>query len=87
MFKIFGLVNLPFPRKKNKFESGGNLKRFPKMVLIILYFNMVLNHFPSIGSAILLPTDLRKLRSIVGLEIIGEVIVGKTRLLTMLMWL
>lgn len=60
----FGLVNLPFPQKKVSLNPIGTLKRISKQGIDSFKFQRGSESFPSIGSAILLPTDLQ-LRSIV----------------------
>ncbi|EGH0547129.1 ATP-binding protein, partial [Escherichia coli] len=75
----FGLVNLPFPRKKISLNPVGNLKRFSKDGTDYFIFQRGSESFPSIGSAILLPTDLQ-LRSIVESGNNRRVIIGQSPL-------
>ncbi|MDF1763208.1 MAG: DUF87 domain-containing protein [Oleibacter sp.] len=60
----FGLVNLPFPQKKISLNPVGTLKRVSKKGVDSFRFQRGSESFPSIGSAILLPTDFQ-LKSIV----------------------
>ncbi|MBR9902717.1 MAG: DUF87 domain-containing protein [Gammaproteobacteria bacterium] len=60
----FGLVNLPFPQKKISLNPVGTLKRTSVKGVDAFKFQRGSESFPSIGSAILLPTDLQ-LRSII----------------------
>jgi hypothetical protein len=60
----FGLVNLPFPQKKISLNPVGTLKRISKKGVDYFKFQRGSESFPSIGSAILLPTDFQ-LKSIV----------------------
>lgn len=60
----FGLVNLPFPQKKISLNPVGTLKRISTKGVESFKFQRGSESFPSIGSAILLPTDFQ-LRSIV----------------------
>ena len=60
----FGLVNLPFPQKKISLNPVGTLKRVSKKGVDSFKFQRGSESFPSIGSAILLPTDFQ-LKSIV----------------------
>ncbi|PMO00885.1 ATPase [Vibrio splendidus] len=60
----FGLVNLPFPQKKISLNPVGTLKRVSTKGADSFKFQRGSESFPSIGSAILLPTDFQ-LKSIV----------------------
>lgn len=60
----FGLVNLPFPQKKISLNPVGTLKRVSTKGFDSFKFQRGSESFPSIGSAILLPTDFQ-LKSIV----------------------
>ncbi|MCF7504767.1 MULTISPECIES: DUF87 domain-containing protein [Vibrio] len=60
----FGLVNLPFPQKKISLNPVGTLKRVSTRGVDSFKFRRGSESFPSIGSAILLPTDFQ-LKSIV----------------------
>ena len=73
----FGLVNLPFPQKKISLNPVGTLKRVSKQGIDSFKFQRGLESFPSIGSAILLPTDLQ-LRSIVESGNNRRVIIGQS---------
>lgn len=75
----FGLVNLPFPQKKISLNPVGTLKRFSKKGVDSFKFQRGSESFPSIGSAILLPTDLQ-LRSIVESGENRRVIIGQSPL-------
>lgn len=75
----FGLVNLPFPQKKISLNPVGTLKRFSKNGTDYFRFQRGSESFPSIGSAILLPTDLQ-LRSIVESGNNRRVIIGQSPL-------
>ena len=75
----FGLVNLPFPQKKISLNPVGTLKRISKKGIDSFKFNRGAESFPSIGSAILLPTDLQ-LRSIVESGDNRRVIIGQSPL-------
>ena len=75
----FGLVNLPFPQKKISLNPVGTLKRVSKKGIDSFKFNRGAESFPSIGSAILLPTDLQ-LRSIVESGDNRRVIIGQSPL-------
>jgi uncharacterized protein len=75
----FGLVNLPFPQKKISLNPVGILKRFSKNGLDFFRFQRGSESFPSIGSAILLPTDLQ-LRSIVESGNNRRIIIGQSPL-------
>lgn len=75
----FGLVNLPFPRKKISLNPVGTLKRFSKDGTDYFKFQRGSESFPSIGSAILLPTDLQ-LRSIVESGDNRRIVIGQSPL-------
>ncbi len=75
----FGLVNLPFPQKKISLNPVGTLKRVSKKGIDSFKFQRGSESFPSIGSAILLPTDLQ-LRSIVESGDNRRVIIGQSPL-------
>jgi hypothetical protein len=75
----FGLVNLPFPQKKISLNPVGTLKRISKQGIDSFKFQRGSESFPSIGSAILLPTDLQ-LRSIVESGNNRRVIIGQSPL-------
>lgn len=75
----FGLVNLPFPQKKISLNPVGTLKRVSKQGIDSFKFQRGSESFPSIGSAILLPTDLQ-LRSIVESGNNRRVIIGQSPL-------
>lgn len=75
----FGLVNLPFPQKKVSLNPVGTLKRVSKQGIDTFKFQRGSESFPSIGSAILLPTDLQ-LRSIVESGNNRRVIIGQSPL-------
>ncbi|HIF9358889.1 TPA: ATP-binding protein [Photobacterium damselae] len=75
----FGLVNLPFPQKKISLNPVGTLKRVSKLGIDTFKFQRGSESFPSIGSAILLPTDLQ-LRSIVESGNNRRVIIGQSPL-------
>jgi len=75
----FGLVNLPFPQKKISLNPVGTLKRFSKEGIESFRFQRGSESFPSIGAAILLPTDLQ-LRSIVESGDNRRVIIGQSPL-------
>ncbi|MGR6873540.1 ATP-binding protein [Pseudomonas sp. HK3] len=75
----FGLVNLPFPQKKISLNPVGTLKRVSKKGVDSFKFQRGSESFPSIGSAILLPTDLQ-LRSIVESGNNRRVIIGQSPL-------
>ncbi len=75
----FGLVNLPFPQKKISLNPVGTLKRISKKGVDSFKFQRGSESFPSIGSAILLPTDLQ-LRSIVESGNNRRVIIGQSPL-------
>ncbi|HEI6739708.1 ATP-binding protein [Yersinia enterocolitica] len=75
----FGLVNLPFPRKKISLNPVGTLKRLSKNGIDYFRFQRGSESFPSIGSSILLPTDLQ-LRSIVESGDNRRVIIGQSPL-------
>lgn len=74
-----GLVNLPFPQKKISLNPIGTLKRVSKRGVDSFRFQRGSESFPSIGSAILLPTDLQ-LRSIVESGNNRRVIIGQSPL-------
>ena len=75
----FGLVNLPFPQKKISLNPVGTLKRVSKNRTDSFRFYRGAESFPSIGSAILLPTDLQ-LRSIIESGDNRRVIIGQSPL-------
>lgn len=75
----FGLVNLPFSQKKISLNPVGTLKRVSKKGIDSFRFQRGSESFPSIGSAILLPTDLQ-LRSIVESGNNRRVIIGQSPL-------
>lgn len=75
----FGLVNLPFPQKKISLNPIGTLKRISKQGVDSFKFQRGSESFPSIGSAILLPTDLQ-LRSIVESGNKRRVVIGQSPL-------
>lgn len=75
----FGLVNLPFPQKKISLNPVGTLKRVSKQGIDTFKFQRGSESFPSIGSAILLPTDLQ-LRSIVESGNNRRVVIGRSPL-------
>ncbi|WP_159820301.1 ATP-binding protein [Colwellia sp. 20A7] len=75
----FGLVNLPFPQKKVSLNPVGTLKRTSVRGIDSFKFQRGTESFPSIGSAILLPTDLQ-LRSIVESGNNRRVIIGQSPL-------
>lgn len=75
----FGLVNLPFPQKKISLNPVGTLKRISKKGVDFFKFQRGSESFPSIGSAILLPTDLQ-LKSIVESGNNRRVIIGQSPL-------
>lgn len=75
----FGLVNLPFPQKKVSLNPVGTLKRISKQGIDTFKFQRGSESFPSIGSAILLPTDLQ-LRSIIESGNNRRVVIGKSPL-------
>lgn len=75
----FGLVNLPFPQKKVSLNPVGTLKRISKQGIDTFKFQRGSESFPSIGSAILLPTDLQ-LRSIVESGNNRRVVIGQSPL-------
>lgn len=75
----FGLVNLPFPQKKISLNPVGTLKRVSKKGVDSFKFQRGSESFPSIGSSILLPTDLQ-LRSIVESGNNRRVIIGQSPL-------
>ena len=75
----FGLVNLPFPRKKISLNPVGMLKRLSIDGTDYFRFQRGSESFPSIGAAILLPTDLQ-LRSIVESGNNRRVIIGQSPL-------
>lgn len=75
----FGLVNLPFPQKKISLNPVGTLKRVSKKGIDSFKFQRGSESFPTIGSAILLPTDLQ-LRSIVESGNNRRVIIGQSPL-------
>lgn len=75
----FGLVNLPFPQKKISLNPVGTLKRVSKQGIDTFKFQRGSESFPSIGSAILLPTDLQ-LRSIVESGNNRRVLIGQSPL-------
>lgn len=75
----FGLVNLPFPQKKISLNPVGTLKRVSKQGIDTFKFQRGSESFPSIGSAILLPTDLQ-LRSIVESGNNRRVVIGQSPL-------
>ncbi len=75
----FGLVNLPFPQKKISLNPVGTLKRVSRKGVDSFRFQRGSESFPSIGSAILLPTDLQ-LRSIVESGNNRRVIIGQSPL-------
>tara|TARA_R110002094_G_scaffold208489_1_gene179012 strand:- start:13158 stop:15233 length:2076 start_codon:yes stop_codon:yes gene_type:complete len=75
----FGLVNLPFPQKKISLNPVGTLKRISKQGVDSFKFQRGSESFPSIGSAILLPTDLQ-LRSIVESGNNRRVVIGQSPL-------
>ncbi|WP_368485807.1 ATP-binding protein [Pseudoalteromonas sp. SD03] len=75
----YGLVNLPFPQKKISLNPVGTLKRVSKQGIDSFKFQRGSESFPSIGSAILLPTDLQ-LRSIVESGNNRRVIIGQSPL-------
>ncbi|MCS6177676.1 ATP-binding protein [Shewanella baltica] len=75
----FGLVNLPFPQKKISLNPIGTLKRVSKKGVDSFKFQRGTESFPSIGSAILLPTDLQ-LRSIVESGNNRRVVIGQSPL-------
>ncbi|MBS8269874.1 DUF87 domain-containing protein [Halomonas litopenaei] len=75
----FGLVNLPFPQKKISLNPVGTLERVSKQGIDTFKFQRGSESFPSIGSAILLPTDLQ-LRSIVESGVNRRVVIGQSPL-------
>lgn len=75
----FGLVNLPFPQKKISLNPVGTLKRVSKKGVDSFKFQRGSESFPSIGSAILLPTDFQ-LKSIVESGNNRRVIIGHSPL-------
>lgn len=75
----FGLVNLPFSQKKISLNPVGTLKRVSRKGVDSFKFQRGSESFPSIGSAILLPTDLQ-LRSIVESGNNRRVIIGQSPL-------
>ncbi|WP_377111906.1 ATP-binding protein [Pseudoalteromonas sp. M58] len=75
----FGLVNLPFPQKKISLNPVGTLKRVSKAGQDSFKFQRGSESFPSIGSAILLPTDLQ-LKSIVESGNNRRVVIGQSPL-------
>lgn len=75
----FGLVNLPFPQKKISLNPVGMLKRVSNKGVDYFKFQRGSESFPSIGSAILLPTDLQ-LRSIVESGSNRRVVIGQSPL-------
>ncbi|MBO2675495.1 DUF87 domain-containing protein [Shewanella algae] len=75
----FGLVNLPFPQKKISLNPVGTLKRVSMQGIDTFKFQRGSESFPSIGSAILLPTDLQ-LRSIVESGNNRRVVIGQSPL-------
>ena len=75
----FGLVSLPFPQKKISLNPVGTLKRVSQKDFDSFKFQRGSESFPSIGSAILLPTDLQ-LRSIVESGNNRRVIIGQSPL-------
>lgn len=75
----FGLVNLPFPQKKISLNPIGTLKRISKQGVDYFKFQRGSESFPSIGSAILLPTDLQ-LRSIIESGNKRRVVIGQSPL-------
>ncbi|WP_338456449.1 ATP-binding protein [uncultured Alteromonas sp.] len=75
----FGLVNLPFPQKKVSLNPVGTLKRISKQGIDTFKFQRGSESFPSIGSAILLPTDLQ-LRSIIESGNNRRVVIGQSPL-------
>lgn len=75
----FGLVNLPFPQKKISLNPVGTLKRVSKKGVDFFKFQRGSESFPSIGSAILLPTDFQ-LKSIVESGSNRRVIIGQSPL-------
>ncbi len=75
----FGLVSLPFPQKKISLNPVGTLKRVSKNGIDSFKFQRGSESFPSIGSAILLPTDLQ-LRSIVESGDNQRVVIGQSPL-------
>lgn len=75
----FGLVNLPFPQKKISLNPVGTLKRISKKGVDSFKFQRGSESFPSIGSAILLPTDLQ-LKSIVESGNNRRVVIGQSPL-------
>ncbi|MCL1060506.1 DUF87 domain-containing protein [Shewanella gelidimarina] len=75
----FGLVNLPFPQKKISLNPVGTLKRVSKKGIDSYKFQRGSESFPTIGSAILLPTDFQ-LKSIVESGNNRRVIIGQSPL-------
>ncbi|MBB1270390.1 ATP-binding protein [Shewanella sp. SR44-3] len=75
----FGLVNLPFPQKKISLNPVGTLKRISKKGVDYFKFQRGSESFPTIGSSILLPTDLQ-LRSIIESGNNRRVIIGQSPL-------
>jgi len=75
----FGLVNLPFPQKKISLNPVGTLKRVSIKGVDSFKFQRGSESFPTIGSAILLPTDFQ-LRSIVESGNNRRVIIGQSPL-------
>ncbi|EGQ8189819.1 DUF87 domain-containing protein [Vibrio cholerae] len=75
----FGLVNLPYPQKKISLNPIGTLKRVSNGGIDSFKFNRGTETFPSIGAAVLLPTDLQ-LKSIVESGNNRRVVIGKSPL-------
>lgn len=75
----FGLVNLPYPQKKISLSPIGTLKRVSDNGLDSFKFIRGVETFPSIGAAILLPTE-KQLKSIVESGNNRRVIIGQSPL-------
>lgn len=75
-YQDYGLIDLPFPIRKMKLAPLGILKRFSKEDF---KFQRGVHSFPSIGSPVLVPTDLQ-LKSIVESGLNRRVLIGKSPL-------
>ncbi|MCG2419359.1 ATP-binding protein [Aequorivita sp. F47161] len=75
-YQDYGLIDLPFPLRKMKLAPLGILKRGRKEDFI---FHRGVHSFPSIGSPVLVPTDLQ-LKSIVESGLNRRVLIGHSPL-------
>ncbi len=75
-YQDYGLIDLPFPIRKMKLAPLGILKRFSNEYF---KFQRGVHSFPSIGSPVLVPTDLQ-LKSIVESGLNRRVLIGKSPL-------